>query len=128
MLGVLQAFVGVGGVYGGYSLIADPSGFGLGVTTGSLSGSPFGSYLIPGIVLFATNGIGQVVGSFATFMRWRRAGLIGLGLGAFLVAWIGAQIFWIGLSSALQTSFLVLGLLEILQAYLLHHSDAQADT
>lgn len=125
MLGVLQAFVGVGGVYGGYSLISDPSGVGLGITTEPLSGSPFENYLIPGIFLLAVNGLGQLLGSFATFMRWRRAGLIGIGFGALLVAWIGAQILWIGLSSALQTSFLALGLLEILQGYLLHHNDAQ---
>lgn len=127
MLGVLQAFVGVGGVYGGYSLVADPTGINLGITTEALSGTPFENYLIPGIFLIAINGIGQLVGSLATFMRWRRAGLIGIGFGALLVAWIGAQIFWIGLSSAIQTSFLALGLLEILQGYLLHHNDAQVE-
>jgi hypothetical protein len=127
MLGVLQAFIGVGGAYGGYSLIADPSGANLGITTEPLAASPFESYLIPGIILFLINGIGQLVGSFATFMRWRRAGLIGIGTGALLVIWIGVQIFWLGLSSALQTSFLVLGLLEILQGYLLHHNDAQVE-
>jgi len=128
MLGALQVFIGVGGVVGGYSFITDPSGAGLGMTTESLAASPFSDYLIPGIVLLIVNGLGQLVGGLFTLMRWRRAGVVAMGLGGLLVLWVLAQVLWLGLSSGLQTSFLALGLLEVLQGYLLRHSDAQAES
>ena len=51
VLGILQAFIGLGAIGGGFMLVKDPSGFALGVPLNFLEGSPFQDFLIPGIFL-----------------------------------------------------------------------------
>lgn len=53
MLGLL----GAGGVGGGAMLILRPDGSYLGMEAGWLEGSPFGSYLLPGLLLLVTGGL-----------------------------------------------------------------------
>jgi hypothetical protein len=112
-LGALQAFIGVGAVAGGFGLILDPSGASLGLSLEWLNSSPFSDYLVPGIVLFAVNGIGSLAGSLASFMRYRRAGEVAVALGAFLILWIVAQVWWIGLSHWLQPLYFGFGVVEL---------------
>jgi hypothetical protein len=55
---VLLFDVSLNALAAGYSFIVEPSGKGLGITTEYLKPSaPFKDYLIPGIVLFAVNGV-----------------------------------------------------------------------
>jgi hypothetical protein len=53
----LLLFLAVNALYGGYSLIADPSGGSLGMPVSLLSGSPFVDYFIPGLILFGVLGV-----------------------------------------------------------------------
>lgn len=125
-LGAVLAFVGVGGLFGGWALVSDPSGASLGWTTAPLSGSPFPDYLIPGIVLLAVNGVGSLVGAVFAFARHRRAGLLGAGLGLFLMAWIAVQVAVVGLSYWLQPAFLAVGAVELGLAVALGRAAARA--
>ena len=75
-LGALQAFIGLGAVGGGLGLILKPSGAILGLPLELLESSPFSTYLVPGIVLLAVNGLGSLAGAAATFARYRHAGEI----------------------------------------------------
>ena len=93
-LGLLQAFIGVGAVAGGLALALDPSGTSLGMPLEVLEKTPFATFLVPGIVLFAVNGVGSLVGAVASFKRHRYAGETALALGAFLVLWIVVQVYW----------------------------------
>ena len=111
-LGSLQAFIGIGGVAGGIGLVSDPSGGNMGWSTEILAASPFGDFLVPGLVLLAINGIGSLFGTFLTFSRRPFAAEVAVGLGGFLVAWIVIQVHLIGLVHWLQPLFFVLGLLE----------------
>ena len=113
-LAALQLFVGVGGVAGGLALVTDPRGTNLGFSLEVLEATPFRDYLIPGIVLLAVNGIGQVGGGIASFGRHRYAGEAAMSLGAFLMLWITAQVWWIGLLHWLQPLYFVLGLAEFI--------------
>ena len=72
-LGVLQAFIGVGAVAGGLGLALDPSGESLGIPLELLEETPFATFLIPGIVLFAVNGLCCLTGAIASFTRHRYA-------------------------------------------------------
>lgn len=112
-LGTLQAFIGLGGVAGGIGLVADPSGGNVGMTTESLAGSPFASYLVPGLVLLGVNGIGSLAGAFLTYFNRRFAAEAAAGLGAFLMAWILVQVSVIGLVHWLQPLYFALGFLEL---------------
>jgi hypothetical protein len=118
-LGILQAFIGLGGIAGGVGLIADPSGGNVGMSVEALAGTPFGDYLIPGLVLLTVNGLGSLAGSVMTFRRSHLAAEVAIGLGAFLLVWIVSQVYWIGLVHWLQPLYFGFGVLELGLGYLL---------
>ncbi len=111
-LGVLQAFIGVGAVAGGLGLALDPSGGSLGIPLELLDETPFATYLIPGIVLLAVNGLGSLAGALASFVRHGYAGEAAMALGVFLVAWIVVQGYWFAGFHWLHWLYLSLGLVE----------------
>jgi len=111
-LGVLQIFIGIGAVPAALSMISDPSGNGLGMYVEMLSNSPFSDFLIPGIFLLAVNGIGSLLGGVASFRRYRYAGEIAIGLGIFLIMWIIAQLYWLGIHW-LHILYISLGIIEL---------------
>jgi len=121
-LAALQIFIGVGGVAGGVGLVSSPSGANLGMSPEALSESPFSDFLIPGIVLLAVNGLGSLIGGALSGIRYRHAGSIGVALGTFLMVWIMAQVWWIGLVHWLQPAYFLLGVLELVLGLLLHRS------
>jgi hypothetical protein len=112
-LGALQAFIGLGAVGAGLAMVLDPSGANLGMPLDWLGGTPFPDYLVPGVVLLVVNGLGSLTGAVASFTRYRYAGEIAMALGAFLIIWIVAQVWWIGLSSWLQPSYFGFGVVEL---------------
>lgn len=111
--GVLQLFIGVGAVVGGLFLVADPSGETLGTPIQLLEKTPFTTFLVPGIVLFAVNGLGSLAGAIATFTRHQNAGELAMVLGGFLAAWIGVQGYWFAGFYWLHWLYLSLGIAEI---------------
>lgn len=111
-LGALQAFIGFGAVAGGLGLVLDPSGASLGTPLELLEATPFTTFLIPGIVLFVVNGLGSLTGAVASFTRHRYAGEVALALGAFLIAWILIQIYWMAGAHWLHWLYLALGIVE----------------
>jgi hypothetical protein len=126
-LGSLQLFIGLGGVAGGIGLTADPSGLNVGMSTGILAATPFSDFLIPGLVLLAINGLGSLLGSFLTFTHRRFAAKAAMALGAFLIAWIVIQVYWIGHVHWLQPLYLGFGILELALGLLLCRMRAEPD-
>ena len=113
LLGTLQLFIGVGAVAGGLGLIMEPNGANLGMPLEMLNRSPFSDFLIPGIVLLIVNGLGSIVGGYFSFRRLRYAAEIAMTLGAFLVAWILIQVYWIYAFHWLHALYLSLGIIEL---------------
>jgi hypothetical protein len=111
-LGILQMFIGIGAVPAGIAMISDPSGHGLGMSLEMLVNSPFADFLIPGVFLLVVNGIGSLLGGIASFKRHRYAGEIAAALGTFLMVWIAAQVWWMGVHW-LHMLYFVLGLVEL---------------
>jgi hypothetical protein len=118
-LGVLQVFIGLGAVGGGLALVLEPSGSSLGMPLEILDSSPFLTFLVPGVVLLAVNGLGSLVGATASFKGYWRAGEIAVGLGLFLVAWIVFQVYWFAGFHWLHTLYLGIGLLELVLGWML---------
>jgi hypothetical protein len=112
-LGVLQTFIGIGGVPAGLIFILDPSGSGMGFSPELLEGTPFSNYLLPGIFLFAVNGVATLVGGVLSFFRHRYAGEVAVALGVLLIAWIVIQVAMIGLVHWLQPLCFGLGVVEL---------------
>jgi len=109
----LEIFLGVGAIGGGAALMLGPRGEIIPLPISALAGTPFGSYLVPGLILFTVLGVGPLG---AAALAWRRhpiAPLLALGVGLALLIWIAVQIALIGYSSAppLQAVYLVLGFL-----------------
>lgn len=111
-LAAVELFVGLGALYGGGGLVADPSGAVLGMPLELLARSPFDDFLVPGLTLLLVNGVGSLVGAALALARVRWAGALGLVLGAFLTAWIVLQVLWIGPISWFQPMILTCGLAE----------------
>ena len=110
ILGVLELIVAVAALPAGWALMQDPTGAVLGLEVDALRGSEFTDYYIPGLVLFALNGLGMLGGALASFAHWKPAGTLGIILGAGLVLWILIQVSTVGLTSFLQAIFLGIGM------------------
>jgi hypothetical protein len=116
-LGILQVIVAIGAIPAGLSMILDPSGNDLGISPDILRDAPFRDFYIPGIFLLVGNGVFNIIGAVLSFRKNKQAGMVGLGLGIFLVLWICFQIYFIGFIHFLQPLFLVIGIIEILLSY-----------
>jgi hypothetical protein len=114
VLGILQLFIGLSAVGGGLGLVLEPNGSNLGMPLEMLKYSPFSDFLIPGIVLLIINGLGSIAGSVSSFRLFHYAAEIALALGAFLVAWIIIQVYWIHSFHWLHALYLSLGIIELI--------------
>lgn len=109
---IIQAFNGLSGLAGGFGLITNPDGEALAMSTEWLQSTPFINFLIPGIVLFTFNGLGNIAGFIATLRKHEKAPLIATAFGAIMMTWIIAQVSWIGYKSFLQPLYFSTGLVQ----------------
>lgn len=125
ILGIIQVIVAVGAIPAGYSMIVEPDGTGLGMTTAILKGSPFKDFFIPGLFLFLVNGILNLAGAVMAFLKYKHTWLIGLGLGSALIIWILVQIYSVGLTHFLQPVYFITGIIEIVVSIFIFRSREQ---
>jgi hypothetical protein len=106
----LETFLGIGALFGGGLLILAPDGRLLGMPTTLLSGTPFRSFLVPGLCLFVFVGIAPLVAAAMTLRRHAIAPLAAVAVGLTLVGWIAAEMLALaGLGSLAWAFYLVLG-------------------
>lgn len=113
-LGVLQIFIGITAVMGGFGLVSDPSGTKMDVPLALLKNSPFTDYFIPGLVLLIVNGAGNVLAGIVTFLRNRYAGILAIFLGTFLTLYMATEVWFIGLQNFSQPLYFILGVGELI--------------
>lgn len=87
----LMLFNAMGAIFGGWSLIQDPTGGDLQMPISFLEHSPFNDYFIPGIILLAVNGIFCLVAMFMTIFQMKHYIWMILVQGALLTGWIIIQ-------------------------------------
>jgi len=108
---LLELATALTGVPVGLSLMLEPSGAGIQLPTDWIQNTPFGSYFIPGLYLFAMNGLGMILAAFLSYRRhWSAPWLTGI-LGAGLAIWILVQLAIMPEVMWLQWTFLVVGLI-----------------
>ncbi len=117
---IIQLFVGLSATVSGALLIAAPSGELIQAPKTMLAGSPFGNFLLPGIILFVINGLGQLVAALMTFQKKPFAGLTGAAFGLALMIWIFVQVNMIGGGHVLQYGYFFLGVLETVLSIMIH--------
>src|SRR3954452_21849489 len=112
----LQGLVTLTAAAGGAALIvgtlAPDSAVGMVPAARFLDGSPFDSYLIPGLILAIVLGGTQLVAFLALLRRHRWAMFLGAGAGFATLIWIFVQMIVIPFS-ALQTVYFLVGLAEL---------------
>jgi len=121
---VLMLLTALTAVPVGLSLMLDPTGAGIQLPTEWIESSFFGSYFVPGLYLFAMNGIGMIVAAGLIAVRhWSASWLTGI-LGAGLVIWILVQLVIMPEVMWLQWLFLTVGIaLGVIALFWLRRTD-----
>ena len=106
----LEVFLGVGALFGGGAFILAPDGHLLGMPTTLLAGSPFPSYLVPGIVLFTFVGVAPLLAAAMTVRRQAFAPIAAIAVGLTLIGWVSVEMVVLaGPGSLAWALYLVLG-------------------
>jgi hypothetical protein len=107
----LEVLLGLGALGGGLILIVAPRGEIMPLPLSALAGSPFETYLGPGLILFTVLGIGPLVAAGLAWTRSPLAPIAALAVGVALLIWVAVEIAIIGYSNEppLQAIYLVMG-------------------
>src|ERR1700694_1881694 len=107
---ILEIFLGIGALFGGSQFILAPDGHLLGVPLSMLTGTPFRSFLVPGLLLFTFVGVAPMVAAAITARRLAIGPLAALAVGVTLLSWITVEmVIFAGLTSLFWAFYLVLG-------------------
>lgn len=113
---VLLIAQAVGAIGGGIALVAGPQGEILHMPVSQLEGSPFDSFLIPGLVLLIVLGVLPLAAAIGFWRRrswaWWAAGVVGCGL----IIWIVVEMMvidyhWLQLAYGVMGALIVLACL-----------------
>jgi hypothetical protein len=108
---VLEVVLSIGALGGGLVLIVAPRGEIMPLPLSALAGSPFETYLGPGLILFTVLGLGPLIAARLVWIRHPLAPVAAFVVGAALLIWVGVEIAIIGYSNEppLQAIYLALG-------------------
>jgi hypothetical protein len=108
---VLEVFLGVGALAGGGALVLGSRGEIIPLPLSALRGSPFDTYLVPGLILFAVLGVGPLLAALLVWLHHPLAPLAAVVVGVGLLIWLAVEIVIIGYTNnpPLQPFYLVVG-------------------
>ena len=108
---VLEVLLSLGALGGGFVLILAPRGEIMPLPLSALAGSPFDTYLGPGLILFSVLGLGPLVAARVAWLRHPFAPVAAFIVGVALLIWVAVEIAIIGYSNEppLQAIYLTLG-------------------
>jgi hypothetical protein len=108
----VEVLLSIGALGGGLVLIVAPRGEIMPLPLSALAGSPFDTYLGPGLILFTVLGIGPLVAAWLAWGRHPLAPVAAFVVGAALLIWVAVEIAIIGYSNEppLQAIYLALGI------------------
>ncbi len=123
----LLAFIGIGALISGAMLFAAPDGHLMQWTTSQLAGTPFASYLIPGLVLFTLVGMFPLFTAYGLLKKpaWTLPNAINpskamhwawsatWAAGVIMLVWIATETLLLGVISFLQPAIAIYGLAVI---------------
>jgi hypothetical protein len=108
---VLEILLSIGALAGGLVLIIAPRGEIMPLPLSALTGSPFESYLVPGLILFGALGLGPLVAVRLAWLRHPLGPIAALVVGTGLLIWVAVEVAIIGYSNEppLQAIYGILG-------------------
>jgi hypothetical protein len=98
----LLLLVGAAALFGGGSMLIDPTGVSLGLSPELLQATSFGTFLFPGLVLFLSVGIFGVTTAVLTLMKHPLASRLTILQGTILAGWIAVQAYLLQVFDPLQ--------------------------
>ena len=103
--------MGIGELGGGGALILGSRGEIIPLPLSSLSGSPFDTSFVPGLILFAVLGLGPLVAAALIWRRHLLAPIVAIGVGVALLIWPAVEIAIVGYTNEppLQPFYLIVG-------------------
>jgi len=111
----LLFFNGISALFGGGSMIYDPSGKNLQMPIELLDKSPFDNFLIPGIILFSVNGLLNLIVGILGIRKSDLFPNLTLLCGLLLTAWLTIQIIMIKeFYAPLHVTYYLVGIVMIL--------------
>ncbi len=119
---VIEFFNGLSGLAGGFGLIGDPSAASLGMEQAWLQGTPFNNFLIPGIILFVFNGLGNTLAAVLSIRKHPYYPHVAMFFGIGMMIWIVSQVAFIGYKNFLQPLYFSTGLVQTLLGIVLIQS------
>ena len=102
--------LGIGALAGGIALVARPDGSVMHMDVTLLAGSPFGDFLIPGLILGGLFGVGSLVVAAMGIRRSRLAPFLAFAIGCGQMVWIVVELAIIRELSLLHPLMFGLGL------------------
>lgn len=108
---VLHVFVGLGAMAGGLAAITNPNGP-MGISVDILKNSPFGNFLIPGIILFTVIGLGNILSAITFAFKSKYQGYISSVFSWALVVWIVVQCIMLNAVNFLHVIYFAIGLIQ----------------
>jgi uncharacterized membrane protein len=113
ILMILLVFLGLGGIGGGLSMLADPSGDLVGLPLVLLESVSVQNFLLPGMFLLVIMGILPLVAVYGLWKGKQTAWIATIGLSILLILWICFQIYLWGAPIAIQIVYLMLGVVML---------------
>lgn len=101
---------GTAAMYGGWSLMTDPSGVQIGLPSNWILHIPFRDYFIPGVALFIVNGVFSIIAAVAVMSRSRGYEKFVIAQGALLTVWILVQVMMVRATEFLHFAMAGIGL------------------
>ncbi len=123
----LLAFLAVGAFFGGWELMHPASdGSGLGMPAEWIQSTPFGSWFIPGLILFTVFGVGSAITLVVALFRHWSAPYLTFAIGVGQMIWITVELIAVQkFHPVLQPGCFALGAALAILAYLWHrHNEA----
>ncbi len=107
----LDLFLAIGAFGGGLALMLGPRGEIIPLKVATLSGSPFDTFFVPGLVLFVVLGFGPLAAAALAWLRQPLAPVATIVVGAGLLPWLAVEIVIVGYASdpPLQPFYLLVG-------------------
>jgi len=111
---ILLSVVGITALFGGATLILDPSGQSMKLQIEALSGTMFTNYRAPGIILFLAIGVLSCSVAVLTTANHRNYPILIFYQGIILSGWIMTQIYLLPQTHFLQVVYGLLGIMFML--------------
>ena len=111
---LLLGFIGITAILGGSLLMYDSDGSTMGMSYSNLSGSPFNSYYLPGLLLLTIIGIGSWAVCVLTYRYAKNYAYYIMAFGVILILFIILQVIFLEAYGTLHTIYILLALLLLL--------------